>query len=64
MLTLSSLPSRDSLSCVQLMEVRGRLKSEMETLKMSTPLAITSGEATWLLSNATDGGAEMDGLYY
>ena len=34
MLTLSSLPSRCSPSFVQLMEVRGRLKSEMETLKV------------------------------
>ncbi len=45
MVTLGSAPERGVLCCLQVMEVRGRLKSEIDTDKVRVSPTITSGEA-------------------
>ena len=57
--TLSSLPLRVLPCCIQEMEVRGILKPEIETDKVKSPPAMTSGEATWPTPSSTAGGTRI-----
>lgn len=58
MVILSSLPVRMLPCCVQEMEVRGRLKPEIEIDKVRSPPDMTSGEAVWPLASLIPGGTK------
>ena len=55
MVTLSSEPVRVVPFCLQVMEVRGRLKPEMFTDKVTVSPTITSNEAFWFTPSSTVG---------
>ena len=61
MVTLSSEPVRGVPRCLQVMEVRGRLKPEIFTEKVTVSPAITSDEAAWPAASSTAGATETRG---
>ena len=59
MLTPSSLAEMVAPWCVQVMEVRGRLKAEMVAERVKASPLIMVWEITWSTDGSTTGGTEM-----